>query len=104
MSFSALVDYVGVDRQTPGFIGHSGKYIISRKYLQGEGGLARLIWMPKKLKESLGSTLYKASALYGLGSDFPDKIADEQIGRTIEDILPFLMEKRHPALTMKPLL
>ncbi|WP_243137560.1 hypothetical protein, partial [Desulfofundulus thermobenzoicus] len=40
----------------------------------------------------------------GLGRDFVDKIADETVGVTGEEILPFLEEKGHPALTMPPLL
>jgi acetyl-CoA synthase len=32
--------------------------------------------------------------------DLLDRIADETIGTTEEEILPFLKEKEHPALTM----
>jgi acetyl-CoA synthase len=32
-----------------------------------------------------------------------DMIADETVGITEEEILPFLQEKGHPALTMDPL-
>jgi acetyl-CoA synthase len=35
--------------------------------------------------------------------DLYDKIADETVGTTEEEILPFLQEKGHPALTMEPL-
>jgi acetyl-CoA synthase len=33
-----------------------------------------------------------------------DIIADETVGLTEEEILPFLQEKGHPALTMDPIL
>jgi len=33
-----------------------------------------------------------------------EKIADETVGVTSEEILPFLEEKGHPALTMEPLM
>jgi acetyl-CoA synthase len=36
--------------------------------------------------------------------DFIDMIADETIGVTEEEILPFLTEKNHPALSMDPIL
>jgi len=36
--------------------------------------------------------------------DLLDKIADERIATTVEDLMPFLEEKGHPALTMDPLL
>ncbi|MBW2651366.1 MAG: hypothetical protein JRC66_10325 [Deltaproteobacteria bacterium] len=35
---------------------------------------------------------------------FFDMIADETVGITEEEILPFLQEKGHPAFTMEPLL
>jgi len=36
--------------------------------------------------------------------DLLDMIADETIGMTEEEILPFLTEKNHPALSMDPIL
>jgi acetyl-CoA synthase len=33
-----------------------------------------------------------------------DMIADETVGETEEEILPFLEEKQHPALTMESIL
>jgi acetyl-CoA synthase len=35
--------------------------------------------------------------------DLLDKIADETVATAVEDLLPFLEEKGHPALTMDPL-
>jgi acetyl-CoA synthase len=36
--------------------------------------------------------------------DLVDRIADETVGVTEEEILPFLQEKKHPALEMDPLI
>ncbi len=36
--------------------------------------------------------------------DFVDKIADETIGVTEEEILEFLQKAEHPALSMEPML
>ena len=36
--------------------------------------------------------------------DLIDRIADETVGITEEEILPFLREKKHPALEMDPLI
>jgi acetyl-CoA synthase len=36
--------------------------------------------------------------------DLLDRIADETVGTTEEEILPFLQEKEHPALTMDPIM
>jgi acetyl-CoA synthase len=35
--------------------------------------------------------------------NFSDMIADETVGTTEEEIMPWLKEKGHPALTMEPL-
>ena len=103
MRFSELADFIGGDRQTPGFMGHSRNYLLSGKYIRNEGGLTRLIWMPEALKKDLEVPLRRLSLNMGLGASFPEKIADERIGRRIEEILPFLEKKKHPALSMKPL-
>jgi acetyl-CoA synthase len=60
--------------------------------------------MPKALKEELRAALEEAAENAGLGKDFVDKIADETVGTSGEEILPFLEEKGHPALTMDPLM
>ena len=56
MKFSTLAGSVGGGAQTPGFVGHSKFYMGSPKFLSGDGGIARLVWMPKKLKEELRRT------------------------------------------------
>ena len=104
MTFSTLAGTVGGGVQTPGFMGHGRAYVLSRKFIRADGGLARVVWMPKELKEYLGDELRKRAEEEGLGADFVDKIADETVGTTVEEILPFLEEKGHPALTMEPLM
>jgi len=104
MNFSTLAGTVGGGIQTPGFMGHGRTYLLSRKFIKADGGLARLVWMPKELKEWLGDDLRRAAAAQGLGAGFVDKIADETVGTTVEEILPFLEEQGHPALAMEPLL
>ena len=101
MNFSTLAGSVGGGMQTPGFMGHSKQYILSDKFVKAEGGLGRLVWIPKSLKEQLGEDLVKAAEKQGLGADFVDKIADETVGSSAEEILGFLEEKGHPALTME---
>ena len=104
MNFSTLAGSVGGGVQTPGFMGHGRQYILSKKFIRADGGLARVVWMPKELKEWLGDDLRKAAEEQGLGADFYDKIADETVGETADEILPFLEEKGHPALNMEPLM
>ncbi|KPU43811.1 carbon monoxide dehydrogenase/acetyl-CoA synthase subunit alpha [Oxobacter pfennigii] len=103
MSFSTLAGTVGGGTQSPGFMGVGRRYILSKKFIKADGGLGRIVWMPKELKEYLKDEFVKRSVEEGLGEDFIDKIADETVGTETESILPFLEEKGHPALTMDSL-
>ncbi len=103
MTFSTLAGTIGGGAQMPGFMGIGRSYLSSPKFVPADGGLARLVWMPKDLKENLRPQLEQAAIDAGLGKDFIDKIADETIGIEGEEILPFLEENNHPALTMDPL-
>jgi acetyl-CoA decarbonylase/synthase, CODH/ACS complex subunit beta len=103
MSFSTLAGTIGGGAQTPGFAGISKNYILSDRFLQDEGGIERLVWLPSLLKEELKERLVKK--LNELGHpDLFEKIADETKATTLEELMAFLDEVQHPALTMKPLL
>ncbi len=104
MSFSTMAGMIGGGAQMPGFMGIGKSYLGSRKFVPADGGLARLVWMPKALKEQLRSALEEAAEDAGLGKNFVDKIADETVSASGEEILPFLEEKGHPALVMEPLI
>ena len=103
MRFTTLAGTIGGGLSTPGFVGH-GKYnICQRKFILGDGGLLRVVWMPKMLKEEIADRLKARAEEMGV-PNLPDMIADETIGSTEEEILPFLQEKGHPALTMESIL
>jgi acetyl-CoA synthase len=59
--------------------------------------------MPKILKEEIKDRFKKRAEEIGI-PDLLDRVADETIGVTEEEILPFLTEKEHPALSMNPIL
>jgi len=102
MKFTTLAGTIGGGVSTPGFVGH-GKYnITQRKFITGDGGIKRIVWMPKMLKEEIAER-FKARAEEMGTPDLLDQIADETVGITEEEILPFLQEKEHPALSMEPL-
>jgi acetyl-CoA synthase len=103
MKFTTLAGTIGGGLSTPGFVGHSKYNICQRKFVVGDGGIKRLVWMPKILKEEIADRL-KARAIELGVPNLPDMIADETIGVTEEDILPFLTEKGHPALSMEPII
>jgi acetyl-CoA synthase len=94
---------MGGGASSPGFVGHSKFNITQGKFIKGDGGLARVVWMPKILKEEIKDRIEKCSAELGI-PDLYDKIADETVGITEDEILPFLQEKGHPALSMDPII
>jgi len=102
MTFSTLAGTIGGGAQTPGFAGISKNYILSDKFLQGEGGIERLVWISAEVKDELKPRLVPILAQRGL-TDLFDKIADETNANTIEELIVFLKKAGHPALTMKPL-
>jgi acetyl-CoA synthase len=104
MSFSTLAGSVGGGLQSPGFMGIGRRYLVSNKFIPADGGLGRIVWMPKELKDFLRDDIIEQSKRQGLGEDFIEKIADETVGNSSDEILPFLEEKQHPALTMDPMM
>ncbi len=103
MKFTTLAGTVGGGAQTPGFLGHSKYNITQRKFLKGDGGLLRLVWMPKRLKEELRDRLQKRAEELGVPG-LIDMIADETVANTEEEVLEYITEKGHPCLTLEPLL
>ncbi len=102
MKFTTLAGVMGGGQSSPGFVGHSKFNITQRKFILGDGGLLRMVWMPKSLKEEIRERLIKRGEEMGV-SDLIDRIADETVGLTEEEILPFLKEKKHPALELEPI-
>jgi acetyl-CoA synthase len=104
MTFSELASMTGGGVQTPGFMGHGKHFISSKKFMKAEGGIERIVWMPKDLKEQVADRLNAtAKELYGI-DNFTDMIGDETIAEDPETLLEFLTEKGHPALSMDPMM
>jgi acetyl-CoA synthase len=104
MKFSTLAGTVGGGNQTPGFIGHSKHYIISKKFIAAEGGIRRIVWMPAMLKNEIKDNFSKRADELGLGGqDFLNKIADETTAATEEKVLEFITRNNHPVAALKPM-
>jgi acetyl-CoA synthase len=103
MKFTTLAGSVGGGAQSPGFLGHSKYNVTQKKFLVGDGGLLRLVWMPKRLKEELGERLKKRAEELGV-PDLVDKIADETVATTEEEVIAYCTEKGHPAITMESIM
>jgi len=102
MKFTTLAGVMGGGASSPGFVGHSKHNITQGKFITGDGGLLRMVWMPKVLKEEIKDRIDKYGAANGY-PDFYDMIADETVGITEEEVLAHLEAKGHPALKMDPL-
>ena len=104
MTFGELASMTGGGVQTPGFMGHGRHFISSKKFISAEGGLERIVWMPKELKDDVAPKLNKtAKELYGI-DNFADMICDETIAEDSEGLMAFLTEKKHPVLNLDPLM
>ena len=100
-----MASMTGGGVQTPGFMGHGKHYIASHKFLKAEGGVARLVWLPKELKDQIRDKLNEtAKELYDI-DNFADMVADETNcpSGDPEELLAYLTEVGHPVLGMEPL-
>jgi acetyl-CoA synthase len=103
MTFSTLAGSVGGGAQTPGFMGVGRLYLVSKKFLSADGGLKRVVWMPKELKEVLADKLKQRCTEEG-DTQLINKIADETVATTSEELLAHMEKVGHPALKMPPLM
>ena len=104
MTFGELASCTGGGVQTPGYMGHGRHFIASKKFCYAEGGIERIVWMPKELKDDVGERLNAtAKELYGI-DNFVDMVADENVTTDCEELLNWLTEKGHPVLGLEPLM
>ncbi|MCS7222672.1 MAG: acetyl-CoA decarbonylase/synthase complex subunit alpha/beta [Anaerolineae bacterium] len=103
MTFSTLAGMAGGGLQTPGVMGIGKYYLTSKKFISADGGFKRIVWMSSILKETMAEELKAVAEREGI-PDLIDRIADERVATTVEELLAWLEEHDHPALTMPPLL
>jgi acetyl-CoA synthase len=103
MKFSTMAGMVGGGIQTPGFIGISKYFIASKKFIKADGGLKRLVWMPKILKEEIGELLEARAKEIGIDG-FLNKIATEEDAETEEQVQEWIKKVNHPVLEMEPMM
>ncbi len=99
MKFSTLAGQIGGGVQTPGFVGIGKLYISSPKFISAEGGIERVVWMPRALKEEIADRL--KARLEDIGKpELFDKIATEEDATEPDQLVEYLQKVEHPALTM----
>jgi acetyl-CoA synthase len=102
-SFAELAALADQSNEGSNVAGFSRDFIASKKFLKAEGGLRRIVWMPKELKNALGSRLNAAARdLYGI-EGFTDMIADETSASEKAALAKFLAQQGHPAASMDPM-
>lgn len=103
MKFTTLASSVGGGNQTPGFLGVGRLYVASKKFISAEGGLKRIVWMPKELKEALADKLNARAKEMG-EPNLIERIADETVATDAATLVAYLEKVGHPALKMPPLM
>ena len=103
MKFSTLAGSVGGGTQNPGFMGIGRNFITSHKFLSGDGGIKRIVWMTQNLKESLKEEFDKRAGEEGV-ANLLDMIADETVCEDSEKLMEHLTKVGHPALEMDSIL
>lgn len=103
MPFSTMAGQIGGGVQTPGFLGIGKLYITSEKFISAEGGIKRLVWMPKELKEEIADRLKKRLEEIG-APELLEKIATEEDALEVEVLLEYLERVKHPVLEMESII
>ena len=102
MTFSTLAGIAGGGLQTPGVMGVGKFYLLSPKFISADGGFKRIVWMSSCLKEMMAEE-FKVVAEREGDPELLEKIADERHVITVEELLNWMAEHNHPALTMDPM-
>jgi len=87
-TFSHMAGETSGGKQVEGRLGTGLEQLRSPKFIQADGGLARIVWMPKELKERYKDALGE-KGLY-------DKIATEEDVKNVDELLEFLEKVGHP--------
>jgi len=77
-------------------------YLISPKFISAEGGFKRVVWMSKVLKESMADEFEIVARREG-DPELLSRIADDTTAGTVDELLAYMEEHNHPALTLDPM-
>ena len=86
-TFSRMAGTTSGGRQVEGSLGMALEYLRSPKFIQADGGMYRMVWMPKAIKER-----YKEN----IPADLYDKIATEDDAKNADELTAFLEKVGHP--------
>ncbi len=86
-SFTRMAGTTSGGRQVEGSLGMALEYLRSPKFIQGDGGMYRIVWMPKEVKERYQECI---------PADLFDKIATEDDVTNADELTAFLEKVGHP--------
>lgn len=89
--FSGIAGEASGGRQNEGMLGLAISYMKSKKFIKTDGGLKRIVWLPKGIKEQIKDVLDEAS-LY-------DKIPTEEDVKNVDELTEYLNRVGHPWVT-----
>lgn len=87
LPFSSMAGEASGGRQQEGYVGMAISYIRSPKFLKTDGGINRIVWLPKAIKEAVKDAI---------PSDLYEKIATEEDVSNVDELLEFLQKVGHP--------
>lgn len=87
LPFSKMAGETSGGRQVEGSCGMGLEYLRSPKFFQADGGLRRVVWMPKEIKERYRDAIPE---------DLYDKIATEEDVKNVDELTEFLERVGHP--------
>jgi len=102
MTFPELAGTISGGVQVEGFMGIGKAYISSGKFISANGGVRRIVWMPRELKSQVEAD-FKAICRELAVPDLMDRIADESVTVDPMELAEFLAENGHCALEMEPM-
>jgi acetyl-CoA decarbonylase/synthase complex subunit beta len=86
-TFSKMAAVTSGGRQVEGACGMALELIRSPKFFQADGGIRRVVWMPKEIKER-----YKDA----IPEDLYDKVATQDDVKDVDELVAFLEKAGHP--------
>jgi acetyl-CoA decarbonylase/synthase complex subunit beta len=89
LPFSTMAEATAGGRQVDGFHGISIEYMRSKKFLQGDGGYAAVVWMPAEIKARL---------IEYIPREIGNAIATETEAQNIDILKEFLAAHDHPVV------
>lgn len=87
LPFSRMAGQTSGGKQVEGSCGLALELIRSPRFFQADGGLRRVVWMPKAVKERFKDSI---------PADLYDKIASEEDAKNTEELTAFLDNAGHP--------